>query len=138
MIRIDGVGKTIEAMRRIYDKDVDTADGALGQCADMVLVRSQTYVPVDTAKLKKSGRKEKEYRTKTQFRYRVVYGGPGAPYAMIVHEMPDVVHAPPTCYKYLERATRELKGTMAALIRRRLQASLGTPTVKLSTGGFTS
>jgi hypothetical protein len=136
-IVLTGVGKAVEAMKRIYAKDAATADSALKQAANMILSKSHTYVPVEFGALRKSGRVTKESTSKTQFRYRVDYGGPTAPYALIVHENPDAYHAPPTCYKYLERASRELKGTIAALIKRRLQAAVSTPSLTVRATGTT-
>lgn len=66
-----------------------------------------TYCPVDTGELRASG-----YVEARSFRGRITaeigFGHEGmAPYAVFVHENPNIHHTPPTQYKYLERAVYE-------------------------------
>jgi hypothetical protein len=119
-IIITGVERTLRALGAMGDKDGKAIAAVLDQCADMILKRSQKYVPVDTAALKESGRKTYNGKKGFAARYTTEYGGPGAPHAMVVHERTELKHAEPTCAKYLERAVRELRGSMTALLRKRM------------------
>lgn len=77
---------------------------------------SQTYVPVDTGKLKESGFLEKQTFTGGA---RVVmgYGREGFPaYATLVHERVDIPHKAPTRSKFLLAAIEETAGDVYAHI----------------------
>lgn len=68
---------------------------------------SQVYVPVDTAKLKRSGFVEVR-QTSKGVTGSVGYAKGGVPhYAVFVHENLEVFHKPPTQAKFLERAADE-------------------------------
>ena len=77
---------------------------------------SQKYVPKDTGRLRDSGFIEKDERSKFP-RVVIGYGKNGDPnYAIFVHEMVHISHAPPTRSKYLLSALEE----DAASIQRRI------------------
>lgn len=66
-----------------------------------------TYCPVKTGELRDSGYVEsRAYRGNVTAEIGFGKGGM-APYAVFVHENPNMYHAPPTQYKYLERAVYE-------------------------------
>lgn len=136
-IRIDGIQKTLTAWGKATKKDADAIEDVLFAGGETIGKKADYYVPVDEGDLKKSKRVEKTgkgFGTKVN----VAYGGPSAPHAMIVHEAPEMVHAPPTCFKYLERATRESRGTLAAMVKRRMAGRNLTvsPATKTSTHGY--
>lgn len=106
------------ALEKTKNNDGRNIRIALTRCAEIVLARSQGYVPVDTGRLKASGKVVSNTSQGLHTRVAVVYE---APYAIYVHERTDIPHKPPTCAKYLERAARELRGTCMSLVRRQLQ-----------------
>lgn len=66
-----------------------------------------TYCPVDTGELRDSGYVEsRSYRGSATAEIGFGHGG-RAPYAVMVHENPNMYHAPPTQSKFLERAVYE-------------------------------
>lgn len=105
------------ALEKTKNNDGRNIRIALTRCAEIVLARSRGYVPVDTGRLKASGKIESKGQG-LHTRVAVVYE---APYAVYVHERTDIPHKPPTCAKYLERAVRELRGTCTSLVRRQIQ-----------------
>lgn len=119
-IIITGIERTLRALGSAAENDGRKIAGVLDQSAQMIYKRSQKYVPVDTEALKKSGRVTNNGKKGFGARSAVEYGGPGAPHAMVVHERTEVPHASPTCAKYLERASRELRGSITALLRQRM------------------
>lgn len=73
--------------------------------AEKVLVRSRYYVPKDTLALLDSSHLEE---TQAWFGYTsaVVYE---THYAVYVHENPVPYHAPPTQFKYVDRAYQDVR-----------------------------
>lgn len=93
---------------------VNIREGLL-KIAQLVYIRSQKYVPVDTGVLKASGKVVDNGKEGFGAEVAVIYE---APYAIYVHERTDISHAEPTQAKYVERAVRELRGTATSLLRR--------------------
>jgi hypothetical protein len=89
------------------------AKAAAVEGAHDILKDSQAEVPVDSGALKASGRVEV-----TSDGAEVVYGGPGAPYAAVVHEVN------PEHKKFLERPAleheRDVEATVAAAVQKAL------------------
>ena len=106
----------------------------LEKALDYLYKKSQIEVPVDTTALKKSG-------------YWIVigdginatgevgYGGPSQPdpdnpvhidvnYALIVHEMKDNQHEPPTKAKYLEDPAKNNHHYMMEIVRREMDREM--------------
>ena len=81
--------------------DSEVLDPRIIHIANMILNLSQTYVPVDTGTLKRSGHIEKG----TDGVIRVVYD---CPYATLVHEIIDYHHEAPTRSKFLEEAAYDV------------------------------
>lgn len=66
-----------------------------------------TYCPVKTGELRSSGYVEAR-PVRGRVTAEIGFGKDGlAPYAVMVHENPNMFHAPPTQYKFLERAVYE-------------------------------
>lgn len=121
-IQITGVEQTLRALGKAKTEDAKTIAYCLDKGGDVILKKSQNYVPFLTGALFASGKKESKGQgfgaTTT-----VSYGGPTAPYAMVVHEQLEVKHLSPTCAKYLTRASGESRGTITALLKRNLVIS---------------
>lgn len=103
---------------------------ALLQAGEQILERARYYVPVDTGLLKSTGRATVYISGQTaelvvsfgQDSEGVDAGGGAAYYALWVHENLDVYHAPPTSAKFLEKAERETRWKVSALIGDTLNA----------------
>lgn len=88
---------------------------ALREEADEAFLMSQSFVPVRTGTLLTSGEVHGPRMTGTKAVVDITYGGPAAPYAFIVHEVPPnsggrwgsgYKHDFPTRWKYLENPVR--------------------------------
>lgn len=76
---------------------------------------SKHYCPKDTWDLVNSAEIHPGPRINGRATVGITYGRTGKPfYAMFVHEIPTYYHAPPTTYKFLERALREKSGQIQA------------------------
>jgi hypothetical protein len=102
----------------------DVTPEVMLEALDPTMDLSDHYAPKDTGKMVAS-----RYSRVRKFAGRphveVGYNSDGsAPYTIFVHEMPQFYHAPPTQYKFLERAldedTPEIAGRIAAGYRRRV------------------
>lgn len=120
-VKVTGVEMALRAIGKAKTKDAIAVADGLEKCANIILRKSNFYVPVDTEALKKSGRVEKS-GSGMGARAEVVYGGEDAPYALYVHENMQAAHAAPTQAKFLERATRETRGAWASVLKRELEA----------------
>lgn len=76
-------------------------EAALHEEAAEVMLVSQELVPVRYGYLKASGNVSNPTRTMDGVTVQLYYGGPAAPYALYVHEIPRR-HAAPTRSKFLE------------------------------------
>jgi hypothetical protein len=100
---------------------------------ELVLAKSQVYVPRDTGALAATGQVTGPIEVGDTSTVAVSYGGSDAPYAEVVHERLDTRHEPPTQAKYLERAVQEqergMSGRLAASAKRegrqRMPATIG-------------
>jgi hypothetical protein len=97
---------------------------ALFQEANVILTASkQDYVPVDTGALRASGFVEPPVVTPEGGSVTLGFGGPSAPYAVIVHE--DLTKRHPVGQaKYLEIPLRARIEGMAAVLRLREQEAI--------------
>lgn len=75
--------------------------GAAYRRGQAIMSVSQRLVPVDTGELKSSGHVELPKISGSKVQVDLVYGGPAAPYARIVHEDLDAFHKVGQA-KYLE------------------------------------
>ena len=62
---------------------------------DILTVSKNEYVPVDTGILKGSGTTKEPQITPDGISVEIGYGGAAAPYALRVHEAPDVIESGP-------------------------------------------
>lgn len=116
--------KVQEDMRRMPGKVNAATKKETLELTAKIYERSQVYVPVDTGRLKASGRIEHHERGPGSFVFSVKYGGPGMKYAIYVHEDPTKKHAPPTSMKYLERAVVEVAGSDLDNFQKRIGRSI--------------
>lgn len=116
------LGQWQHAFAQVEPAMEGAARQALREHAETVLAASKRLVPVDTGVLRGSGVVVPVAKTGTTLTVVIAYGGPAAPYALAVHERPDMWHDPPTQWKYLEQPMLELaptfEGRLAAAIQR--------------------
>ena len=81
---------------------------ALREEADEAFLLSQAFVPVRTGTLLTSGEVHGPFVKGSKVYADITYGGPAAPYAIFVHELPPsrATHDYPTRWKYLENPVR--------------------------------
>jgi hypothetical protein len=95
---------------------------ALREEADEAFALSQTFVPVRTGVLRASGQVHGPRTRGSKAFAEITYGGPAAPYAIYVHEIPPsrASHDYPTRWKYLENPVREYAKGMGERMTRRV------------------
>jgi len=88
---------------------------ALYEEASEAFLISQEAVPVRFGILRASGEVRGPFVRGSQVEVFISYGGPAAPYAVFVHELPPsrAKHDPPTRWKYLENPVRLYSKDMA-------------------------
>lgn len=139
-IRLDSANFQRDLQRGLDRLDV-TLPIALTGVAQKVFTESQNLVPVDTGALKASGNVKSPKMevvantgigsggaTVSGGRATVVeieYGGPNAPYAMIVHEDLQMRHAPGKTAKFLSRPANLALGLLNRVAREALQKAFG-------------
>ncbi len=95
---------------------------ALQTEAELIMTTSKRrWVPVKFGNLRATGHVEKVRRVGKTLSVRLVYGGPSAPYALIVHEDLVARHASPTSAKYLERPLVDAAPGMPARLAARMK-----------------
>jgi hypothetical protein len=104
-----------------------TAGQAIWEEANKIFAKSQVLVPVDTGVLRGSGGVSAPQSDGKDLYVDIFYGGPAAPYALLVHEIQGNYHNPPTQAKYLEQpfmeALPDIQKNMAARIKDLLSRS---------------
>lgn len=116
-VRFVGLAETAERFRALADSPdaIRQLAGALYRRSSAILAVSQRLVPVDTGALRGTGHVTAPKVDSKSATVEVVYGGPAAPYARIVHEDLNAHHTVGQA-KYLETAaTAEREGTLKAL-----------------------
>jgi hypothetical protein len=95
---------------------------ALREEADEAFLLSQAVVPVRTGALLTSGEVHGPFVRGTRVYADITYGGPAAPYAVFVHELPPsrASHDYPTRWKYLENPVRLYARDMGARMTTRV------------------
>ena len=95
---------------------------ALYEEAQEAFLLSQQVVPVRYGALKASGDVSLPQIRATRAFVEITYGGPSAPYAIYVHELPPsrAKHDPPTRWKYLENPVRLVAADMGPRMTQRV------------------
>jgi len=112
-IEVSEIGPALKEIEEAVERAVEKA---VNDFADLVLARSQVYVPVDTGQLKKSGNIARE-----SGEVRVSYQ---TDYAVYVHEDETKFHNPPTRAKYLSLALEESLPEFDGLLDGALESEL--------------
>jgi len=95
---------------------------ALYQKAEMIIAESkEDYVPVDLGALRSSGFVEKPVGTGKHTSITLGFGGPAAPYAMVVHEDMQAEHKVGSA-KYLSIPFNKAKGDFKSYLVGKLKA----------------
>ena len=107
---------------------------ALYREAQTLRTASLRLVPVDLGALRSSATVSEAIVSDTSVYVEVGYGGPAAPYALAVHEIPpppaksprgrSARHRPPTQWKYLEKPAREQEHGMGDRLAATMRAEL--------------
>jgi hypothetical protein len=104
-----------QALAAYQGDTVRAAAGALFREGERIMTKcKQVYVPVDFGTLRSTGRVQPPVVSGTTITVTLGFGGPAAPYALIVHENLEAYHRPPTQAKYLEVAINEAVAGMDA------------------------
>ena len=100
---LDGIDDLQKVLKNLKDQSGEVMGQALYEEANVIFANSQVLVPVDTGVLRGSGGVSAPQMGTRGYFVDIFYGGPAAPYALIVHEIIGNYHNPPTQAKYLER-----------------------------------
>lgn len=120
--KIRNIEGCVQQLWKNWRGTMGAAEEATKEGAQLVYEESQLLVPVDTEKLKKSGKVEKRKTTlgfKTS--WLVTYD---TDYAIYVHEDLSVYHDPPTTAKFLEIPLRNNQKLITKLVAARVQQKL--------------
>lgn len=118
-VKVDGIEVVIRALRDMKVKDGKRIHEALQRMGEVILKKSQYYVPKDTRALEKSAIilvEGRGFGARLTINYDTPYAGP-------VHEILTNYHKPPTCAKFLERAVRESRGNCTKILKRQFEAT---------------
>lgn len=111
-------------LKQQLDKVGVFAEAGLMEVGKRIYDRSQTLVPVDTGKLKKSGYVEKRKTDDGSKMVAVGYAKDNdPPYAVYVHELGNK-HAPPTQWKFLQTAGNEVAQDVASIVAEAIKKGL--------------
>lgn len=114
-VRVRGLDELMKAFAIAGTDAPKFAAKALLEEAEEAFLMSQSFVPVRTGALVTSGKVRGPFVRGSKVEAFISYGGPSAPYALIVHEVPPNVggrwntgykHDFPTRWKYLENPVR--------------------------------
>lgn len=101
----------------------DAAERGVRKAIKLLFKASQNIVPVDTGRLKGSGKIVESGRGTSRFNAKIVYR---APYAIYVHEDLTARHKPGQFAKFIEAPARILRPAMLAIIRAEIEAARAT------------
>lgn len=108
-LRFTGIKELDTAAMRAASGAFSGATKAASKQTRAIFKTSQFYCPVDTKRLKKSGRIEGPNISGHRVTFTIAYGGvtvagKDVDYAVVVHEDPTKHHAAPTRHKFVEVA----------------------------------
>lgn len=90
--------------------------------AEQILLKALPITPRETGALRRSGKVIGPIKRNQHVQsVSITFGDEAVDYAVYVHEDPTANHAPPTTYKFLEKAWQSRINGMAARIGRRAQ-----------------
>lgn len=114
---LTGVSELQAKLDRIAKDMRSRAIQAVEYVGDIVYNKSQKKVPVITGNLKSTGRREAAIVKRDEISVTLFYGGPDAPYAVIVHETSR------RGAKYLEGPLREVSSGAGNMIVKKMKLS---------------
>ena len=119
-----GLQGMLDTLKRLADKFPDYVGAALYQEAQIEMTEAKRRTPVDTGRLRASGRVALPVREGRRISVTLSFGGAAAPYAIYVHENLEANHASPPFgggqAKFLESTINESAPYMLARIARRV------------------
>lgn len=114
----------VDTLRRVADTFPDYVGAALYQEAQIEMTEAKRRCPVDTGKLRASGRVSTPEREGRRISVTLSFGGGAVSYAVYVHENLEANHASPPFgggqAKFLESTLSESQPHMAVRIARRV------------------
>jgi hypothetical protein len=119
-VTFEGGEELRSGLARHAEEAPTALDSALFQEANAIFAKSQRLVPVRYGHLKGSGVVEGP----TNGVVLIGYGGPAAPYALIVHEDLEAAHKPGRQAKYLEEPFEAALPGLEDRLARRVKATL--------------
>ena len=94
--KLTGVNKMQTVIKRIQNKLNKDFDDVMAKEAKAILKDSKdNFVPIDSGDLKRTGRVGKVKTIQKEKVVDIRFGGPKAPYSLVIHEWPNV-QGPPT------------------------------------------
>jgi len=121
---VKGLQGMLDTLKRLADKFPDYVGAALYQEAQIEMTEAKRRTPVDTGRLRASGRVALPVREGRRISVTLSFGGAAAPYAIYVHENLEANHASPPFgggqAKFLESTINESAPYMLARIARRV------------------
>ena len=118
-VRVEGVPRLLDKLHAASQSGVQALGAAIFQEAEAVMtISKEQYVPVDTGALRASGFVQLPVYTGKVASVTLGFGGPSAPYAVIVHE--DLTKRHPVGQaKYLEIPLRARIAGMRSVLAMR-------------------
>lgn len=117
---LDGDEELTAVLRQAHKDSPLAVAQAIWEEANLIFAKSQVLVPVDTGALRGSGGVSAPQQSAQGYFVDVFYGGPAAPYALMVHEILENYHNPPTQAKYLEQPFMQSLSELQNNISRRI------------------
>lgn len=106
---------------------MDVTPEVIREALEPTMDLSDHYAPKDTHRMVNSRYNKVRASRGGQTRVEVGYNRNGeAPYTIFVHEMPQFYHAPPTQYKFLQRALEEDTPEIVGRIAKGYKQRVGT------------
>jgi len=126
---LEGGDELLNMLKTVPPEAAQVVGQAILEEATNIFNKSQILVPVDTGALRGSGGVSAPIYSSGGVAVDVFYGGPAASYALIVHEIQEYYHNPPTQAKYLEQPFMEalpnIQKNMASRIINLIQQKAG-------------
>ena len=117
---LEGDKELVRALQTAVAKSPMAVAQAIWEEANLIFAKSQVLVPVDTGALRGSGGVSAPQDAGQGYYVDIYYGGPAAPYALLVHEIIGNYHNPPTQAKYLEQPFMQSLSELQNHISRRI------------------
>lgn len=119
-LQLLGIDKLLATIHQKTRQLPDKAGMALKEVGEVWMTEAKKRTPADTGTLRTSGHVQGPDNRGMETEVRLVFGGPAAPYAAVVHEN-LTAHHPSGQAKYLESVVLERKNTLAAEVAKRMK-----------------